>query len=198
MQSNNKFLKKSVAGFSMIEMLVSISIIGLISALFLVNYQGNIRRSDLQMTTNILAADTRLAQSYSLGLIKYDNIFPDGGWGIDFDLSQNDRYYFFADGYDQQSDQQKQDNEILSEFGGRTILLPPTIKIKEIEMKKDGSTYKPNHLAVTFIPPNPQTAINDYLTPGRGDEVKIILENTRDNTTSTLLVNFVGLIDVLE
>jgi len=191
----NKIFQKSKPAFSIIEMVVSVAIIILISGIFLANYRNNVRRSDLSMTTNILAADTRLAQSYSLGLVKYDNVFPDGGWGIDLDLAQNDRYFFFADGYDNLADYQRQDNESLAEYKGKTVVLPADIRIQKIRVNVGGDWEETNHLAVTFTPPSPKTIIYNVDASEKAEEAIVTLVNTKDNSTMNLLVNFVGLID---
>ncbi|MFZ4648222.1 MAG: pilus assembly FimT family protein [Patescibacteria group bacterium] len=199
----NRLLKKSFPAFSIIEMLVSIAIITLISTMFVANYQGNVRRSDLVMSANILAADTRLAQSFSLGLMKYDNVFPDGGWGMDFsiddtDVSKNDRYYLYADGYDQASNQVREDNESLPEYKGKTVIFPSDIKIKSMNVHRNGVWQTTNHVSITFVPPKPQTIINDVMHGANCDIAIITLVNTRDDSTTQVMINFVGLIDVLE
>ena len=182
----------------MIEMMVSVAIIALISTMFLANYRSGIKRSDLSMTTNILAADTRLAQSYSLGLMKYDTVFPDGGWGIFLNKSEPDHYYFFADGYLDPADYLFQDNEGLPQYKGKNTIFSSDIRIKDIEVKVNGTTYHPEKVTITFTPPNPTTVIYDVTDGLKGEEALITLENIRDGSTMKMLVNFVGLIDTLQ
>lgn len=182
----------------MIEMMVSVAIIILISTMFLANYRSGIKRSDLSMATNILAADTRLAQSYSLGLVKYDTVFPDGGWGVHFNLNEKDRYYFFADGYLDPADYLFQANEALPQYKGKTTIFNSDIRLKDIEVKVNGVSYHPEKITITFTPPNPKTVIYDITHEQIGEEATVTLENIKDGSTMKMLVNFVGLVDTLQ
>lgn len=196
----NNFTKKSLRAFSIVEMIVSVGIILLVGGIFLANYRNNIRRSDLAMTVNILAADTRLAQSYSLGLMKYDNVFPDGGWGVSFEKDTNpDRYYFFADGYDAAADRMRQDSETQTQYKGRMIIFPDDIRIDSIRIKKDNVWQDVQRVAITFVPPRPTTSIySSGSTEISGDEVIVTIVNTSDGSKMNLAVNFAGLIDVTQ
>lgn len=194
----NKIPKNSKGGFSMIEMLVSMAIIILISTMFLANYRSGIKRSDLSMATNILAADTRLAQSYSLGLVKYDTVFPDGGWGVHFNLNENDRYYFFADGYLDPADYLFQSNEALPQYKGKTTIFNSDIRLKDIEVKVNGVTYHPEKITITFTPPDPKTIIYNITNEQICEEATVTLENIKDGSTMKMLVNFVGLVDTVQ
>ena len=86
-------------GFTLVEMLVSISIIAILTGLFLANYSSINRRTDVAMAAQVLVTDIRFAQANALGLIKYDGDAPDGGWGVylSSDEAENDTYTIFAD-----------------------------------------------------------------------------------------------------
>ncbi|MBU3664044.1 MAG: prepilin-type N-terminal cleavage/methylation domain-containing protein [Bacteroidetes bacterium] len=58
-------------GFTVIELVVSIAIISMVTAIFLVNYRTVNRRSDLTMISQKVVTDIRMAQNYSLGLARY-------------------------------------------------------------------------------------------------------------------------------
>ena len=211
------FPPKSLAAFTLVEMIVSIAIIALISTIFLANYRTGIRRSDLSMSTNVLAADVRLAQSYSLGLTKFNGVFPAGGWGVFFDLSYPDRYYIFADNYDVNCNSGADQTMNASDGANhgcnrnsqnelsRTVMLPASVRITGLQIVGvDNSYSNPPQLAVTFVPPRPQTMIcqvsgNGNQTavscPGNTNKATITLTNTQDNTTMQLYVNSLGLID---
>lgn len=198
MPDNKEKNIKFKLGFSMIEMMVSVAIILLVGSMFLANYRSGIRRSDLSMTTSILAADTRLAQSYSLGLMKYDNVFPDGGWGIAFDLNHRDRYFFFADGYLDPANYNMEANEALPQYKGKTTILPQGIIIQSVEIKVNGASSFPTKSTITFTPPDPRTVIYAVDSAKKGEEILVTLKNTYDNSTMKMLVNFVGLVDTLQ
>jgi prepilin-type N-terminal cleavage/methylation domain-containing protein len=64
------------AGFSLIEMLLSVAIIGILAGLSLPIYETFIRRNDLEITAQTLSAAIRRAENYSRASKS------DGVWGV--------------------------------------------------------------------------------------------------------------------
>ena len=184
-------------GFTLIELIVSISVIGLVTGLFLANYSSANRRTDLTMTAQKLVADIRLAQSYSLGLARYgtsdEPSVPEGGWGVNFDLlnNTNNQYKIFAD---ENADAIISTGEATESEGAQIITLPTNIVIQSLVF---GITpgYKAN---VTFLPPDPTTNINSGTTLASSTSVNIILKDAKTNSTKTVRVNFLGLVEVID
>lgn len=180
-------------GFTLIEMLVSISMIVVIATLFIANYRSANKRTDLIMAAQTLAADLHLAQNNSLGLVKYNGEVPAGGWGINF-IDATNSYTMFADlnapddpsGY---MDYDAGEGEI--NYGARVTVLPPNIEISNIKTVAVPSEAYAN---VTFLPPDPQT--NIYNGTATSSSLEIELRETRNNTIKTIVVNFLGLIEV--
>ena len=50
------------SGFTLIELIVSMAIITMITAIFLVNYRSTTRRADLRLTAQRVVSDIRLTQ----------------------------------------------------------------------------------------------------------------------------------------
>ena len=101
---------KSYAGFTLIELMVSVSIVALVSGIFLVNYHSANKQSELSMSAQKLVSDIRLAQSYSLGSKEYglgkeiEDTFKilnlewpkcDNKWAI----SKSETRFFFTNGW---------------------------------------------------------------------------------------------------
>lgn len=82
--------------FTLIEILVVISIIGLLGGIFWANYQGSERHSQLTSARDTFLQNLRLAQSNALAGTELDGTIPSGGWGLRIDASST-TYVVFAD-----------------------------------------------------------------------------------------------------
>ncbi len=165
------------AGFTFVELLVSISIIALMSALFFANYRGAGIGVDLSAAAQEIVSRIRVAQNYSLGTKKFNNLTPLGGWGVYFDYENtNNEYIIFAD----------LDGDYIYDTGEEysTSYLPRNVIINS--MSKSGPVN------IVFLPPDPRTYIN-----GEDDQsLNINLKEEINNTSEQVQVNFLGLIDV--
>ncbi|MDP3836738.1 MAG: prepilin-type N-terminal cleavage/methylation domain-containing protein [bacterium] len=186
-----KIINSNKQGYTLLELIVSMSIITLLTGLFLANYHNSNQRTDLVMTAQTMVADFRYAQANALGLVKYDGESPAGGWGIlvTSDPSQYHNYFIFAD---QNDDGYYNDNESLESLGGRVITLPKNIYIESLTL--DGVDKA--KAVVTFLPPDPITRIHAYNATGTVLEIK--LKELVNNTTKTVRVNFLGLVEVID
>ena len=95
-------IKKDFTGYTLIELIVSISILTMITGLFLADYKSSNQKAVLNAAADQLASDLRLAQSYALGAKKNEkngNNVPAGGWGIRLSsINPNNEFYLlFAD-----------------------------------------------------------------------------------------------------
>lgn len=198
-------LKPNKPGFTLIEMVTSIALIVVITAVFAANYRTTNKRTDLIMTAQTLVSNLHAAQNDTLGLIKYGSEVPAGGWGIYFNMATPDRYILFADLDQPASDEPGNIHEADPGFlrydaltegdvkqGARIIVLPPGLVIGSL--KTDNGTAI-NSAVVTFLPPDPKTNIFDGTKAY--DAIQISLKDTRENKTKTVRVNFLGLIEVI-
>ncbi|MBU2233859.1 prepilin-type N-terminal cleavage/methylation domain-containing protein [Patescibacteria group bacterium] len=173
-------LNHNLKGFTLIELLVSISIIAAMSGLFIVNYHGANKRSELGIIKQKLVSDIRLAQNYSLSSKTYDgSTVPKGGWGVHFNLADPTHYIIFADqdGDYEYNDDSNKDKAI------EIKTLPAGIIIDSLSLA--------NTVDIVFFPPEPMTYINAL----PNISVQITLKENINNSTATVSVNFFGLID---
>lgn len=173
---------KLQAGFTLIELSVSIFIIALISGVFMVNYHNTNKRSEINIVKQKLASDIRLAQNYSLGSKTYDGVTtPGGGWGAHFSLADPGHYIIFADksavGFPN-GNQAYDAGEAME-----TKTLPAGVTISDLSPA--------NPVDIVFFPPDPTTYINGLINSAARVELK---ENV-NNSTAAVTVNFFGLID---
>ncbi len=85
-------------GFSLVEILVVISIFIIITSLILANYPSFNDRLDLTRAVQTITLSLRQAQAYGSAVKEFNtasNCFP--GYGINFQLSSPQDYFLFAD-----------------------------------------------------------------------------------------------------
>lgn len=207
LQRNGNKIENKISdkpGFTLFEMLTSISIIVMITAIFMANYHANNQRTDLVMTAQKLVSDIHAAQNNTLGLNKYGTDVPPGGWGLHFDTSTNkQQYIMFADLDRPASDEPGQihaaDAGFLRydadegdvNFGARVVDLPAGIEISSLNTG-NGTTTLAN---VTFLPPDPKTNIYDGSVTSTW--LSISLRDKAQGIVKTVKVNFLGLAEVI-
>lgn len=185
------------SGLTLIELIVSLFIISFVTAIFVTNYRSTNKRTDLVMTAQVLVSDIHRAQNNSLGLVKYGDVSPAGGWGINFDLTKKNRYVVFADlqgpttsGYRIYDPNTEGDIN----KGARVVMLPPDIELASLRMAGYSSPiYSAN---VTFLPPDPQ--INIYAQGATSTMLEIGVRELQSDTVKLIQVNFLGLAEVLD
>lgn len=197
------YLKKNQSAFTLIEMLVSLGIIMLMSLLFITNYQSGTRRTDLIMTAQGIVADIHFAQNNSLGLSRYGAEVPAGGWGINFNKTDNS-YTIFADLNKPETEGYLKFNEASEanrNFGSRKISFANGISIDEIKVLKkvanSTTTTIANQANVTFLPPDPLTNIFNAVTYATGTEMIIKLKDSQGSSKS-IKINLLGLAEVID
>jgi prepilin-type N-terminal cleavage/methylation domain-containing protein len=182
-----KIISKQQKGFTLIEMLVSISIIVMISGIFLANFRGSSRKSELSFAAQQMASDIRLTENYSLGLVKYGDVLPTGGWGFYLDQNAN-QYKIFAD---VSGDKIYNDGEADTSKSARIITLPKNIVVNSIKYGTSLDNID-TKLNMSFLPPDPLV----YIAGQKYYQAEIILKDTRDGSTKTISANFFGLVEV--
>jgi prepilin-type N-terminal cleavage/methylation domain-containing protein len=185
-------------GFSLIELVVSLSIIAMITVLFMSNYRNGNKRTDLVMTAQKMVADIHMAQNNALGLVKYNDAVPAGGWGVTFDKSKGS-YTIFADlnnpetagymSYDAST-------EGTVSYGARVTSISSGIFISSLKLGGSNGTSV-SSANVSFLPPDPKTNIYSNGATSTALEIQVTeLGNT--NNHKTIRVNFLGLAEVID
>ena len=173
---NQTKYQNNKSGFTLIELIVSIAIIGFVTTIGVVNYRSANKSSVLQLEAYKAATDIRRAQNMALGAIEF-NFNPSArvpdAWGVYFDSASADRYIIFAD---------QDNNQIYTSGDG--IFAAINLK-NNIVLDISGS------INISFVPPDPTT----YLNGLSGGEVSINLKDQAGNKYE-IKVNVLGLIDV--
>lgn len=188
--------KNRMKGFTVLELLVVIFIIGLLSALVLANYRDSQKKYNLSQSAQVLASDIRKAQNMAIGGMEDLSLTdPHCAYCLHFSTSDTGSYKLFADN-DNSSlpsglkcnykyvPSPPHNDEVIE-----TIDLPSQIKIQSLD--KDGSSQ--SELDLCFAPPKPETYINDDIS---NSEATIILHIDGSSDAKTIKLNTAGLITV--
>lgn len=194
----NKLMKKEVKflpGLTLVEMIISLSVVMIITAIFIVNYRGTNKKTDLIMASQGLVADIHQAQSRSLGLLQYGDQTPAGGWGVHFDLNNPNQYIIFADldGPGEYGDYMEYDPETEgnTDNGARVVELSSELELTNLVVGNSSRSTA----NVTFLPPDPRTNINSGGTTST--EMQISVKDLRDGSIRRVKINFLGLAEVI-
>jgi len=170
---------RCVKGFTLLEMMVSISIIALITAIFLVNYHSTNQVTSFANALQKLSSDIRVAQNNSLGSKDFNGTVPRGGWGAHFNMASSSQYIIFADingngQYDAGEEYQ------ITNFA-QNVGISSTSPAGPL-------------LDITFRPPDPTTLFNGTSTISNA---AVNIKDTVNNLSKTVEVNFLGMIDLV-
>ncbi len=195
---------KKYPGLTLVELIVSISIIALVTALFVVNYQVSTKSTDLIMTAQMVVADIYRAQNNAMGLVKYGAEVPAGGWGVHFNINEPTKYYIFADleapgnlGNMIFNPNLEGDNN----QGAKAIDLPPNIEIAGLSNTSNGSVDTDiEFINIVFLPPDPRTNIYDS-NLATSTEMTVYLKDVNNDVAAeykAIQANVLGLAEVYE
>jgi len=156
------------SGFTLIEMIVVITIIGIISSVMFANFRFGKKEITLVNAAEDLVGNLRLAQNMSLGLKIEEGVTPQGGYGIRVQVGST-TYELFADN----GDKIYQTDEIVN-----NVSLPDEIEITSV------STGSPSD--IVFVPPHTDIYINASQS---SDEIRIYLQLKGTSKTKEILIN---------
>lgn len=171
------------AGFTLIELIISVSIIALVVGIFLANYYGGESQSQLINATSALMRELRTAQTKDAANVPYGSE-ASLGWGVNI-VASSSEYVLFADLdgdhiYDDET-------EGFTVKGGRRITLPTGVVISAIDLA--------DTINITFY--HDHEVLKTYFTDGSTSfttPVEITLTETGSGATKHVYVNPFGLI----
>jgi type II secretion system protein H len=184
--------EKAKKGFSLIELMVAIAILGVIASLTVAGFQSGKKTSNLKNAANKLASDIRLAQNYTLSSFLFGGDVPECGWGAHFSRTagQNSVYSIIAD-IGPTSPCEHQYNPANEKL--RDMSLPQNILVNNLTVIDDsGGATNPNSLDIIFDPPDPTAFMND----NKDYSAEIELIGSETGETALVRVNSFGMIEV--
>ena len=187
---HSSFTIRNCLGFTIIELIVSIAIIGTMAGIFFANYHDGGIQTDLNGAVQKLASDIRLAQNFSLGTKEFGSITPKGGWGINFNKDSQE-YFIFADDNGNYT-YNESNNEKYNVIKMPANITISSLKVSDSIVFTEGNAV--NSADIVFLPPDPQT----YINASTNQNIQITVRENVNNTIGQIEVNFLGLIDVID
>lgn len=180
-------------GYTLIEVMVVITIISLLSVIFLANYRGQEKQLALRRATYKLAQDIRRVEALAMSAKRFNNSFPKGGYGIYLKKNTNS-YVLFANCNTNNS------YEALGsapDCASATIANPYPEKVEEIFLEKGTTIADLNYSTgdvstIIFFPPDPIITVNP--APPAGQMLTITL--TSEGRSMRINFGLPGLISV--
>ena len=193
--SSTIFTFKNGAGFSVVELLVVISLMGIITGAYLWNAgsfrQGvAITRAGQAMAFALRDAESRAMSVHADSYVN-PQTFP-SGYGIFFENSQPQRYILFFDGGASPNGLYDSPTEHIT-----TYTLPNYLRIKELQIDPAGSPSPiSNSLTVVYRRPLPTTEVRVNGTLSPATNFGIVLESENGNYKKTIQAWITGQIAV--
>ncbi len=174
-------------GFTLIELVVSVAVIVIISAIALANYRFGGDINDLNNSAQELSVNIRRIQHLALSAAQFGSNVPQGGYGIYFDKNNYaSSYILFADS---DSDRNYDSPSELIDEG--EINLKRGIKINDI--KTGGVSLATT--SITFLPPDPEIFINGA-TSTTSTEITLCIEKNCSQYTKKIIITNTGKVEI--
>jgi prepilin-type N-terminal cleavage/methylation domain-containing protein len=182
---------KHQRGFTLFELMVTISLVVLLLTLSSVVYRNTNKRTELVLTAHQVAAMGRLAESYAASAKELNNVAGQNIWSLYFDSSNPvnaKKIIMFVDINDNQLYDVGEESRVLD--------LPRQISIRAIY--KGSANTLINKATVLFSPPDPKTKLCDTSAGSCAstDVVRIVIQDDINNSVKEVKFNFFGLIEV--
>jgi len=179
-------------GFTLLELTVVVSIIIILTLIFLANYRGGELEFSLLRSTQRLAQDLRNTQEMALAgqlaPFSFGEVFPKGGYGIYLQNNSNS-YILFAD-CDGDKVYDESGAALSCAQASESTPWPEKIKDLFLEEKVRILNVSPaSPVSIVFFPPDPTITIRPLAS-------STIITLSSDGKTRTVTINTSGLIEI--
>jgi len=168
-------------GFSFLEVMVVVSIIGIMSVIMIPSYNKSMNNKALLLGNKLIMSDIRMVQGYSYSVQEFGGVFPEGGYGIHFDSGLNS-YIIFAD--------LAPANKIYDGLAEKVKEVSLTKNVKVNSTTVNAIVIDP--VDIIFQPPYGDIFINTVKDIDQIMKIEII---NGEGSTSTITINSAGAID---
>lgn len=173
-------------GFTIIEMLVVIFIIGVLSVLSLAAYREGQKRYELAQATQKIISDLRKIQNMAMSGSGISAATQYNGYGIHFNKAPGTYYRIYGNNKND-ADFRYNSGDVVIE----TVSIPASLKI--LRLYYPASTQVTD-LYIAFSPPDPTLYFNNETIVGSSASIFIKVDNTSLEINKTITVSSPGLI----
>ena len=193
-KKNNGFFSETSLGFTIVELLIVITIIGVMAGVVWVNYSEFNKVFSLERSANQTAQEIRMVLEKAISVeIPEGAVGEDfkGGYGVFFEIDQ-DNFIVFID-TNNTGRFNSGDNPIIKEF-----FFESGVKIKNAQLLGDPNCNdQKNFRSVVFLPPDPTVFIGGKISEkSRCDSIEVILTHEYLDEDRKIKVNRAGLIEL--
>lgn len=184
---NSKNMASSEEGYSLIELLVVIVMIGIMSAVIFANQRSTPKILSLDRSTQKLIQDISHARGMAMG--GHQESCTSGsvdGYGIFFDKADSSRYFIYAN-----CDGDKQ-YTVSDEIIGGYISLENSISISDLKLGSAGTSV--DTVSVFFEPPNSMV----YANGQKRATSSVVLSASGEPQSKSLEITASGIVNVIK
>ncbi len=180
-------MKKNFSGFTIIELLVTITVIGLLSSAVLLYSKNSEKIIALNRTVYDIVDNISQTRTNSLQTQSYLKDKKVCGWGVYIPTVPAAKYYIFADLVDENTSCQKSDLKYSGDYSKE--------KVKEIDLENNIKISAKSFSSLLFIPPNPDVAFDGSTSTASGI---ITVESKSNNYRKNIKISKFGQITILK
>lgn len=184
-------------GFSLIELLVTMTVFMLLSAGVVINYRATTKSLSLSSMASLISSDIRRAQMYGISNIDRGGLYRPHG--ISFNITNNTSYMLFADTVTRNL---KNDNigAVCSGECLQKYAIKDGTTVTELCLdKKQGPCQAMRSIHIAFERPNPEpiiTGVNNGGVLKIGSDAEITITTKDGAYSKTIIVWKTGLVSV--
>lgn len=163
-------------GFTLLEVLVTLSIVVIVASLIFANYPKFKEGISLKKTSQEIALTIREAQNYALSVKEFEGKYE--SYGVHFEISSPKSYFIFSD----LNGDNKYDSpgEKVKEF-----IIQTNDKILDLCGYDTGYVCDQNYLDIIFMRPTPVVTLKSDIKDYSG--VKIVITSPRNKEKSVIV-----------
>jgi len=191
-------------GFSLVELIITISIISILASIILVNSNTLSDRISINTEAYEIALIIRQSQVFALGVREYTGASSDGfdvGYGVYFSMDTTDSFIFFVD-KDKDGEYDPGDGELIETYSLKkdNVISSICATLPNGSEICTENVNGPFTLSVSFLRPSPTTSVKLFNPGGiqvasQSAPARVIIQSPK-GAEQNILINYTGQISI--